>query len=97
MDAGDPPARSCVGSGFCCKVAPCPFGAVDDATGWCTHLIPWPNDDLGVPRYRCGQYAFIQTHPSAEIAPAFGTGCSSTLFNTDRQRVRLALIERGRA
>jgi hypothetical protein len=85
----------CVGSGFCCKKAPCPYGEADE-TGGCRFLIPWPDNDLGVPRYRCGKYEEISKSPTAHFSPAFGAGCSSTLFNQDRDRVLVALRSRGR-
>lgn len=84
----------CVGSGFCCKKAPCPYGERDPETGWCVHLVAWPDNDLPVPRYRCGRYEFIREQPFADIVPAFGGGCSSTLFNRDRERVLFALKRR---
>lgn len=84
-------ARPCVGSGFCCKEAPCPYGSRDPATGWCIHLEPWKDDTLDVPRYRCGRYEFIQTQPGSEWVPAFGAGCCMPLFNDDRDRIVRAL------
>src|SRR5262245_40470881 len=84
----------CVGSGFCCKKSPCPHGERAPDTGWCIHLTPWEGDDLGVPRYRCGRYEYIRTQPGWELCPAFGAGCSSPLFNRDRDLVVLALRRR---
>lgn len=81
----------CVGSGFCCKVAPCPYGEADPVTGGCIHLTPWKDDTLEAPRYRCGRYDFIRTQPFAEMVPAFGGGCSSTMFNRDRERILVEL------
>jgi hypothetical protein len=86
---------SCVGSGYCCKKVPCPFGEADE-TGGCRFLEPWKDDDLKVPRYRCGKYEEILRHPMSHISPAFGAGCSSPLFNTDRNRVLIALRSRGK-
>jgi hypothetical protein len=92
----DLPTRPCVGSGFCCKEAPCPYGSQDPSSGWCIHLVPWEGDDLDVPRYRCGRYEFIRTQPGWEMVPAFGGGCGSTLFNRDRDRIVSALrLRRG--
>lgn len=82
-----------MGSGFCCKQRPCPYGEAAPDTGWCIHLVPWEGDTLGVPRYRCGRYDFIKTQPGWEYIPAFGFGCSSTL-NRDRDSVVLALRRR---
>lgn len=86
--------RPCVGSGFCCKQAPCAYGERDSASGWCIHLVPWEGDDLGVPRYRCGRYEYIRKQPGSEWMPAFDAGCGSTLFNRDRERVLAALSKR---
>jgi hypothetical protein len=83
-----------VGSGFCCKKVPCPFGAPDPSTGWCIHLAPWENDDLDVQRYRCGRHEYILTQPGWQSMPAFGAGCGATLFNGDRERVIPALVKR---
>lgn len=93
-DAKDTPKyQSCVGSGFCCKQRPCPYGEAAPDTGWCIHLAPWEGDDLGVPRYRCGRYEYIKTQRGWEYIPAFGAGCSSAI-NTDRDLVVLALRRR---
>lgn len=86
--------RPCVGSGFCCKLAPCGYGKRDPETGWCTHLVPWAGDDLGVPRYRCGRYEYIITQPGWQMMPAFGGGCSSPLFNRERERILEAKARR---
>lgn len=85
----------CVGSGYCCKKAPCVFGEADE-TGACRFLVLWEGDDIEVPRYRCGKHDEIVKHPDAAFSPAFGAGCSSTLFNTDRNRVLVALRALGR-
>lgn len=81
----------CVGSGFCCKQAPCPYGERDAGTGWCRHLRPWAQNSLPVPRYRCGRYEEIVKQPDADLCPAFGAGCSSTLFNPDRDAILVEL------
>lgn len=75
---------ACVRSGFCCKQAPCPFGEAD-ATGACVHLTPDPESDAG--QYLCARYDYIREQPGADLSPAFGAGCSSPLFNEDRERV----------
>lgn len=84
-------SRACVGSGYCCKKAPCPYGARHPDTGWCIRLVPWEGDDIGVQRYRCGLYEYISKQPGSDMIPAFGAGCSSPLFNDDRDRVLVAL------
>lgn len=83
----------CVGSGFCCKRAPCGYGEPDE-TGGCRFLVPWDNDDLEIPRYRCGKYEEIRQDPLSWISPAFGAGCCSSLFNEDRSRILVALRKR---
>lgn len=85
---------SCVGSGFCCKTAPCFFGQTNGVTTACVHLELWTPTELDVPRYRCGIYEIIRRQPGAELSPAFGAGCSSVLFNVDRDRVLVALSRR---
>lgn len=94
-DAGDrgttmtrattPNSGACVRSGFCCKRAPCPYGAGVP----CVHLIPDPASAAG--QYLCARYEYIQQQPGSEWSPAFGAGCSSTLFNEDRDRVLVQL------
>lgn len=73
----------CVRSGFCCKKAPCPYGEGVP----CVHLIPDPSSTAG--QYLCARYDEISKDPGAYWSPAFGAGCSSPLFNTDRERVLL--------
>jgi hypothetical protein len=41
----------------------------------------------GVTIYRCGKYEEIKDAPFAHLSPAFGAGCSSTLFNPARNAV----------
>lgn len=93
---GVPRIRPCVGSGFCCKKSPCGYGERDKETGWCIHLVPWKDDTLDIPRYRCGRYEYIVKQPGADMMPAFGGGCCSPLFNDDRDRiVRVIRLRRG--
>ena len=83
-----PGAQSCVGSGFCCKQAPCPFGeATAPDNPACKHLKEVPQDVGKQSRYTCGIYDYIITQPDWENAPAFGAGCCSSLFNPDRERI----------
>ncbi len=73
----------CLRSGFCCKQAPCPFGEMDPAKKQCKHLKgEMPGE------YICGIYYEIIKDPSSSISPAFGTGCGSTMFNEDRDKLR---------
>lgn len=84
-------AHACVGSGYCCKQAPCPYGERAPVTGWCIHLTPWTDATIDTPRYRCGRYEFIMQQPGSELCPAFGAGCSSPLFNKDRSQILVEL------
>ncbi len=76
----------CVRSGFCCKQKPCPFGEVTSPTNLACKFLG--GDTAG--QYFCMKYDEIQAgRPDnfADFSPAFNTGCSSTLFNPDRDRV----------
>lgn len=81
-------AQPCVGSGFCCKVGPCPFGTVTSRTNpTCIHLKEIEQEDGKHPRYTCGIAAEIVGKPGWENAPAFGAGCCSTMGNTARNAI----------
>lgn len=82
--------RPCVGSGYCCKKAPCGFGE-PDATGGCRFLVVWEQSATQTERYRCGKYAEIAGQPGAELSPAFGAGCCSPLFNERRTQILVEL------
>ncbi len=91
----------CVGSGFCCKRAVCPFGTWDAEAEQCASLVPWDGDDLtdtdtdgAVTRYRCAKHDEIVQHPLANFSPAFGAGCCQPLFNVERDRIVRALNQR---
>jgi len=74
------PKRSkCVQCGYCCKVAPCPYGEWDYEKKQCKFL------ELKGEDYECQKYEEIKNDPRAEFSPAFGKGCCSSL-NSDRQR-----------
>lgn len=93
----------CVRSGYCCTVRPCPFGRpaerqrpADVAAGHvrCAELVAegWIGDPLdGMPTFTCGIYDKIVGQPGAEWAPAFGTGCCSSM-NSDRQKIVRLMI-----
>lgn len=89
----------CVRSGYCCKVSPCPYGAVKSETDHSCRFLEVEGEIApGVPIYRCGRYEWImQNVPEAHwrVSPAFGEGCSSPLFNTDRNRIIAYLKETG--
>ena len=82
---------TCVGSGFCCKQAPCGFGEWDAERRQCIYLEVWKQTETKTPRYRCGRYEYICQQPGADFSPAFGAGCSSPLFNTDRSAILVQL------
>ena len=67
----------CIQCGFCCKVGPCAFGKWDYRLKRCRYLT---EDNL------CAKYDEIKDLPSARLSPAFGAGCSSSLFNEDREK-----------
>lgn len=98
----------CIGSGSCCKTAPCPFGEWDAARGRCAHLLEAAGG-AGWTAWRCGKYAEIAALPperGAALAPAFGAGCCSPLFNREREAIfaaaaagdphAAAMVRRGR-
>lgn len=92
-DLEELPHRPCVGSGLCCKTAPCPFGTWDQERRQCAYLEV-ANEVEGITIYRCGQYEAIRQQPGADIAPAFGAGCCMSLFNSNRTRI-IRLIAQG--
>ncbi len=74
--------------GNCCRVGPCGFGLWDPDKMRCVFLL---EDN------HCQKYYEIKKHPDAEISPAFGAGCSSTIGNVPRQKAivrRRKLMER---
>jgi hypothetical protein len=75
----------CVGSGFCCKKAPCPFGEWSNEKQQCEFLELEVTHDA-VEIYRCGKAEEIKKHPDAWFSPAFGAGCCSPLGNRARNR-----------
>ena len=85
-------ALPCIRSGFCCKSAPCLFGEPIPGGRACRYLEVERELAPGVPIHRCGRYEWIMANVDGpEYYPAFGAGCSSTLFNTDRERILAVL------
>lgn len=76
----------CVGSGMCCKKAPCPFGEAGP-DGGCIYLEERERLAGNVVVYRCGRYEWIQKQPGADFSPAFGAGCCQPLFNENRRAI----------
>jgi len=85
------PERPCVGSGFCCKQAPCSYGKPVPGGRQCAYLELWEQTETVAPRYRCGKYEEIAASPGSDFSPAFGAGCSSTLFNQERDAILFEL------
>lgn len=81
----------CMRSGYCCKKAPCGYGAVTSPTdNSCRFLEEAGEIAPGVMQYRCGKYQWIMENvPEREwkFSPAFGTGCSSPMFNDNRNAI----------
>lgn len=75
-------AAPCVHSGFCCKQAPCPYGAKEENSAACIYLVEREKN-----RFYCGKYDEIKDLPGADIVPAFGAGCCSSLFNEAREKI----------
>jgi hypothetical protein len=69
--------KECVKCGYCCTVGPCLFGKWNPEKKQCEYLT---SGNL------CGKYDEIMKrgHHGAEISPAFGAGCSSSMFNDRR-------------
>jgi len=65
----------CVRCGFCCTVAPCSYGKWNPAKKQCAFLSP---------TNECLKYGEIVDFEE-EDQSMFGTGCSSSLFNTVRE------------
>lgn len=85
----------CIGSGSCCKTAPCPFGEWDVANGRCAFLLEAARG-AGWTGWRCGKHDEIAALPperGAALAPAFGAGCCSPLFNRERAAIFAAAAD----
>jgi len=68
----------CVRCGGCCRAGACSYGKWDPKKRQCSYLT---ENNL------CGEYDKIKDLPGSTLSPAFGTGCSSTLGNTYRQKI----------
>jgi len=84
-----PIGSRCVKCGFCCKQVPCPWGTWDNVKHQCSFLERQQDGT-----YLCGRYAEIVAERSGDNCPAFGGGCSSTLFNRDRDEIIAKILER---
>jgi len=74
----------CVQCGYCCSKCACQFGVWDHEARRCEFLT----EDK-----KCALYHKIKDWPEAQMSPAFGAGCSSSLFNEVRMQ-KVAQIQR---
>lgn len=81
----DIPYSPCVRSGYCCKQAPCAYGGWNEDKTQCKFLN---GDKAG--EYSCGKYEEISQTIEGKQG-YFGAGCSSALFNKDREKVIIKL------
>jgi len=72
----------CVMCGYCCDKVPCCYGAPTDSGG-CVFLSE-PNE---TGQRFCKKYKEIAADPGSWASPAFGAGCSSSLYNDVRDDV----------
>jgi len=72
----------CLNSGYCCTVAPCPYGTWNPERHQCKELLD-PDEDG---RRLCALFEVIRMDPASWISPAFGAGCCSPL-NTRRKEM----------
>lgn len=79
--------QACYRSGYCCKVATCAAGVMYGAPQrGCTFL---EGERPG--EYQC---RLVLEHPELAEPMAIGAGCSSTLFNQDREEAIRHLKEK---
>lgn len=78
------PVRPCVGSGFCCKRAPCEHGTWNEARSQCAHLQVVRTMENGAEVHACGLYDQIVSTFGPNAYPYFGAGCCSPMFNENR-------------
>jgi hypothetical protein len=65
----------CVQCGFCCRVSACGYGKWNAEKHQCDFLA----DDS-----TCKRYDYIKKREEAVLLPMMGCGCSSPMFNEDR-------------
>jgi hypothetical protein len=82
----EPPPRPCVGCSYCCKVAPCIPGFLVYGPGKPCGALRW---DARGGRYLCGVVLDEpeRTRDKLKEQMAIGAGCSSPLFNEERERM----------
>lgn len=84
----------CVQCGYCCTVRPCVYGADVVPRGDGVALVA----TKGTCRFltednRCAKYDEIVKLEEGSKYPMFGSGCSSSLFNTVREAKLKAMKE----
>ena len=68
----------CVRCGYCCRKSACPYGEWSGSR--CRYLVgELPGE------YLCSIHDEIARDRRSSMSPAFGSGCSSPLFNADRK------------
>ena len=80
----------CVNCGYCCSVAPCPYGEVTSPRNSACKFLTEP-DHHG--RRFCEKYDEIRGGRFEIFSPAFGKGCSSSLCNEVRETVIKSVLE----
>ena len=86
-------AGECVQCGYCCATCACPYGIWDKTRHSCVYLVDDPTP--GSPRRLCARYDEIRLKSEAEMCPAFGAGCSSTLATTRRKATLAWQLRKG--
>jgi len=85
----DQDASPCVGSGYCCKKAPCPLGVQLHGP-----IAPCPSLVEKDGRHWCGEILRAPPEEAARLRQDLyvGAGCCSPM-NSDRQRVLLQIAK----
>ena len=73
----------CHNSGYCCTVAPCPYGQMNKQGTACKFLSA--ANEIG--QRFCEKYEEIVDAEKDNPLPMMGSGCSSTLFNEVRNEI----------
>lgn len=79
--------KECVRCGFCCKQSPCVYGKAQSSRN--PRCIYLSFDSCILCTYRCTKWEEIQTLEKNAQYSMCDSGCSSTLFNFDRNKVIL--------
>lgn len=85
-------AQPCIRSGWCCIQAPCPFGEVTSETNpTCIFL-----GGVEAGEHFCMKYEEINAgmpDNMADLSPAFGAGCGSSLNPRRQELIRIRRSE----